>query len=105
MLFDTLLLFSNLFRSALMYFATTSRSSDQASPLATLLFGMRSIDNRTSSVSENISSTDVMSTLLLYCFLYIMSTLDHCVCVIEFCGFFARAYLLTGSWEQLSFFC
>ena len=55
MLFDTLLLFSNLFRSGLMYFATTSRSSDQASPLATLLFGMRSIDNRTSSVSENIS--------------------------------------------------
>ena len=60
MLFDIILshlilLFSNLSRSALMYFAATSRSSDQASPLATLLFGMRSIDNRTSSVSENIS--------------------------------------------------
>ena len=54
---------------------------------------------------QRILATDVNNVYFAFVLLSVhMSTLDYCVCVIEFCGFFARAYLLTGNWEQLKFF-
>ena len=41
-----------------MHFVTTLQSSGQAFPMTTLIIGMRSIENRTSSMSENTSCSN-----------------------------------------------